>query len=260
VSAHRRAVARPDGQPLAAAIGVAMVGPMPIARINDIGIHYEVHGEGEPVVLIGGLGSDLTMFGGIIGRLAKSSRVLAFDNRGAGRTDKPDTPYSIEMMADDTIGLMEALRIPRADIVGISMGGSIGLELTLAHPDRVKGLVLVSASARKPAKVTLSAPMRVAYLLRSLPMFRGRYPQPEYAHERQREASRSYDCTERLGEIDAPTLILHGRRDRTVPYRLVEEMHDSVGSSKLVTFDGGHLFFLGRERSEFLERVAAFVG
>lgn len=162
-------------------------------------------------------------------------------------------------MAGDTVGLRDVLGIPRADLVGISMGGSIALELALGHPDRVKGLVLVSAGARKPAKLTLSAPMRVAHLLRSLPMFRGRYPQPEYAHMRQREASRAYDCTARLAEIDAPTLILHGRRDRTVPTALAEEMHDRIGGSRLVMFDGGHMFFFTRERNEFRERVAAFL-
>jgi 3-oxoadipate enol-lactonase len=236
-----------------------MVERVPIARINDVGIYYEVHGDGAPVLLIGGLGNDISMFGGTIARLAQGSRVIAFDNRGAGRSDKPDTPYSIAMMASDTLGLMDVLGIPRADLVGISMGGSIAIELALGHPHRVRDLVLVSASARKPAKLTLSAPMRVARLLRCIPMVRGRYPQPEYAYMRQREASRAYDCTARLAEIDAPTLILHGRRDRTVSSSLAEEMHDRIGGSKLVMFDGGHMFFFTRERNEFRERVAAFV-
>jgi pimeloyl-ACP methyl ester carboxylesterase len=236
-----------------------MVHPVPIARINELGIYHEVRGDGRPVLLIGGLGSDVSTFGGIIARLVEGNRVIAFDNRGAGRSDKPDIPYSIEMMADDAVGLMDALRIERAHMVGISMGGSIALELALAHPDRVTGLVLISASARKPARLTMSAPMRAAHLLRSLPMFKGRHPQPGYAHKRQREASRSYDCTARLGQIHAPTLILHGRKDRTVPTALVEEMHDGIARSKLVMFDGGHMFFLMRERDQFLEQVAAFV-
>ena len=237
-----------------------MVAAVPIARINDLGIYYEVRGDGPPVLLIGGLGNDVSMYGGIIARLVQSSRVIAFDNRGSGRSDKPDIPYSIGMMAGDAVGLMDALGIARAHLVGISMGGSIALDLALAHPDRVTGLVLVSASARKPAKLRMSAPMRAAYVLRSLPMFRGRHPQPEYAHARQRAASRSYDCTARLEQIHAPTLILHGRRDRTVPTALAEEMHDRIAGSQLVMFDGGHMFFLMRERNQFLERLAAFVG
>jgi 3-oxoadipate enol-lactonase len=236
-----------------------MVGTVPIARIRDIGIYHEVHGEGEPVLLIGGLGSDVSMFAAMVKRLARTCRVVAFDNRGAGRTDKPDAPYSIAMMADDAVGLLDALGISAAHLVGISMGGSIALDVALRHPDRVRGLVLVSASARKPARLTLSAPMRVAYLLRTLPPFRGRHPQPGYAHTHQRNASRAYDCTARLGEIHTPVLILHGRRDRTVPLRLAEEMHDRIPGSQLVTFDGGHMFFFTRERAEFADRVAAFL-
>ena len=75
-----------------------------------------------------------------------------FDNRGAGRTDQPDSPYSIEMMARDTVALMDALSNEHADILGISMGGRIALELTLTHPSRVRRLVLVSTSAAEPGK------------------------------------------------------------------------------------------------------------
>src|ERR1700682_6342451 len=78
---------------------------------------------------------------------ARPHRVLAFDTRGAARTDKPDAPYSIEMMAGDTNGLMEALGISDATVLGVSMGGRIALSLTLAHPERVARLVLVSTSA-----------------------------------------------------------------------------------------------------------------
>jgi pimeloyl-ACP methyl ester carboxylesterase len=196
------------------------------------------------------------MFGDMAMRFARTCRVIALDNRGAGRTDKPDAPYSIEMMADDAVCLMDALGIARAYLVGIGMGGSIALDVALRHPDRVRGLVLVSAGARRPA---LAARVRVAYRLRSLPPSRRRHAQPRYARTHQRDAARSYDCTARLGEIRNPVLILHGRRDRIVPLRLAEEMHDRIPGSKLVTFDGGHGFFFTRERADFADRVAAFV-
>jgi pimeloyl-ACP methyl ester carboxylesterase len=223
---------------------------VPFAHIRDVGIYHEVHGEGEPVLLIGGLGSDVSMFAGLVRRLSASCRVIAFDNRGAGRADTPDAPCSIPLMADDALGLMDALGITGAHLVGISVGGTIALDVALRSPDRVRGLVLVSASARTPAKPALSAPKRIAGGLRSLPPFRGRH---------RRSPSRFYDYTARLGEIRTPVLILHGRRDRTVPLRLAEEMHDRIAGSKLVTFDGGHRFFFARERDEFAERVAAFV-
>ena len=98
---------------------------MPYVKVNDIQMYYEIHGEGEPLVLILGLGTDISEWGGIIHWLAEKFQVLAFDNRGVGRTDKPDIAYTIEMMADDTAGLMQALGIQQAYIVGISLGGRI---------------------------------------------------------------------------------------------------------------------------------------
>ena len=86
---------------------------MPYIKVNDIQMYYEIHGDGEPLVLIVGLGTDISEWDGIIHWLAQKYQVLAFDNRGAGRTDKPDTHYSIEMMANDTAGLMQTLGIPR---------------------------------------------------------------------------------------------------------------------------------------------------
>src|SRR6266700_2919026 len=101
---------------------------MPYLKIDDIQMYYEIHGDGEPLLLIVGLGTDISEWDGIIRWLAQKYQVLAFDNRGAGRTDKPDVPYSIEMMADDTAELMKALAIERASLLGISMGGKIALD------------------------------------------------------------------------------------------------------------------------------------
>jgi 3-oxoadipate enol-lactonase len=117
---------------------------MPYVKVNDIQMYYEIQGEGEPLLLIVGLGTDISEWEGIIHWLAQTYKVLAFDNRGAGRTDKPDTPYSIEMMADDTAGIMQTLGIQQAHILGISMGGRIALALALRHAKSVKKLVLVS--------------------------------------------------------------------------------------------------------------------
>ncbi|HLH62615.1 MAG TPA: alpha/beta hydrolase [Ktedonobacteraceae bacterium] len=117
---------------------------MPTVRVNDIDMYYEIHGAGEPLVLIAGLNSDHAMYRGVLPQLAAKYRVIAFDNRGVGQTDKPDIPYSIEMMANDTAGLLQALDITRAHILGTSMGGRIAVALTLKHPDLVKSLILVS--------------------------------------------------------------------------------------------------------------------
>ena len=229
---------------------------MPYVKVNDIQMYYEIHGDGEPLVLIVGLGTDISEWEGIIRWLATKYKVLAFDNRGAGRTDKPDIPYSIGMMADDTAGLMQALGMKQAHLLGISLGGRIALELALQHATSVKKLVLVSTSAR-----IIKTWRRHFYgILSSAPIFRSKYPQPHYAFMRQLQASSTYNCTGKLHEIQIPTLIMHGKKDKSAPYTLAEEMHTGIKGSKLLTFSGGHLFFLMKERQQFLDAIAEFVG
>jgi 3-oxoadipate enol-lactonase len=229
---------------------------MPYVKVNDIQMHYEIHGDGEPLVLIVGLGTDISEWNEIIRWLAKKYQVLAFDNRGAGRTDKPDTPYSIDMMAHDTAGLMQTLGIEQAHILGISMGGRIALALALRYPERVNKLVLVSTSAR-----SIKNWRRYFFgILSSVPIFRSKYPQPHYAFMRQRQASFAYNCTGKLHELHIPTVIMHGKKDKTVPYTLAEEMHTGIQGSKMLTFAGGHIFFFMRERQQFLDAIAEFVG
>jgi 3-oxoadipate enol-lactonase len=203
-------------------------------------MYYERHGDGEPLVLIVGLGTDISEWHGIIHWLAQKYKVLAFDNRGAGRTDKPDAQYSIEVMAHDIVGLMQALDIKQAYILGISMGGRIALALALQYPKSVKKLVLVSTSARS----IKSWRSHFFSILSGMPIFRSKYPQPHYAFMRQRQASFVYNCTDKLRELQIPTVIMHGKKDKTAPYTLAEEMHIGIKGSKMLTFAGGHLFFV----------------
>ncbi|MCK4963645.1 MAG: alpha/beta fold hydrolase, partial [Dehalococcoidia bacterium] len=120
---------------------------MPTTKVGDINMYYEVHGEGEPLLLIMGLGSDLTSWIFQIPEFSKKYQVIAFDNRGVGRTDAPDVPYSTAMMADDTTGLLDALGIEKAHVLGLSMGGFIAQELAVKYPQRVKSLVLAATAA-----------------------------------------------------------------------------------------------------------------
>ena len=232
---------------------------MPTVKVNDIQIYYEIHGEGKPLLLIGGLGLDLSELQSISGWLAQRYQVLVFDNRGAGRTDKPDIPYSIEMMAEDTAELMKALAIERASLLGISMGGKIALALALRYPGRVEKLILVSTSARVINTRKRLWRLRLLGLVSSLPLFRSKHPQPRYAFLRQLQASSSYNCIARLHELHVPTMILHGKRDRTTLYALAEEMHAGIQGSCLLPFKGGHIFFLFGERQQFLDAVAEFM-
>jgi pimeloyl-ACP methyl ester carboxylesterase len=232
---------------------------MPTLPVNDIHMYYEIHGQGEPLVLISGLSGDISQIRPLITWFAQTHQVLAFDNRGAGRTDKPDAPYSIEMMAADTVGLMYALHITPAHVLGISMGGRIALQLTLEHPELVRKLVLVSTAARTVQSLFRRRRLRLLDAVFSANMFQRAYPQPHYAFLRQLEASSNYNCVQRLTEIHAPTLILHGRRDRSAPYTLAEEMHAGIQGSQLLPFRGGHLFFLIGERQPFLTATTTFL-
>jgi pimeloyl-ACP methyl ester carboxylesterase len=233
---------------------------VPTVSVNDIRMYYEVHGSGEPFALILGLGSDISHFEHLVTSLAERYEVLAFDLRGAGRTDKPDAVYSIELMADDTAKLMEVLDFPRANVIGISMGGRVALQLTLQHRERVRKLIVVSASARRPKGLMHTLKWRVLELVARLPLPGGRYAQPYYAHMRQQQASSQCDGTSRLHEIQVPTLILHGKKDRIVPYELAHELHNRIEGSKLVTFNGGHVFFVMKhDRRRFLDAIAEFL-
>ncbi len=225
---------------------------MPIVRVNDIDIYYELHGTGEPLVLIAGLNSDHMLYRSVLPQLAAHNQVIVFDNRGVGQTSKPDIPYSIEMMADDTAGLLDALGITGAHMLGTSMGGRIAVALALRHPRHVKSLILVST-----VMTMKGVPRRrLMPLILRIPKIRGSHPY--YVVVRQMAASRAFDCMDRLGEIQVPTLILHGKADKSVPYPLVEAMHQGIKNSEMITFNGGHLFFLMRSQ-QFVAAIEDFL-
>lgn len=115
---------------------------LPRLRVNGIDLYYEKHGSGPPLLLIAGLGCATWMWWRTIPGLSRHFRLIAFDNRGVGESDKPDEPYSMRMMADDAAGLLRALKIEHADVLGISMGGYVAQELALAHPELVRCLIM----------------------------------------------------------------------------------------------------------------------
>lgn len=221
---------------------------MPTVHVNDIDMYYEIHGEGEPLLLIWGIGGGIPP---LIDRLAESAagkyRIIVFDNRGSGRTDKPDIPYSIEMMAEDTAGLMDAIGIHRSHILGISTGSRIALVLAARHPGRVQSLVLNVAAARSPDKEDTGAAGAFERLRAAMtqPGFLEKmlaYPPTIASFLRQFEALREFDGRPLLGRIRAPALIVNATRDLSTPVRYAEELRAGIPGARLVLVDRDHLF------------------
>lgn len=118
---------------------------MPFLTVNDTCLHYRVEGEGEPLLFIHGLGSSGRDWWRQIEHFANRYRVITFDVRGHGQSEKPPGPYSIPLFADDTAALLRQLDATPARVVGLSMGGMIAFQLAVSDPERVNRLVIVNS-------------------------------------------------------------------------------------------------------------------
>ena len=130
---------------------------MPTLNTNGIEIFYEIHGTGQPLVLISGLGYPAWEWHRMVPYLAQHFQVITFDNRGVGKSSKPTGPYSAALLAADTIGVLDQLGIQQATIVGHSMGGFIAQELALAYPRRVTKLIICSTNFGGPHHIPITA-------------------------------------------------------------------------------------------------------
>lgn len=245
-------------------------------KANGIEFYYEIYGEGMPLVLLEGLGYASWMWYRQIDALSKHFKVIVFDNRGVGETDKPDMEYTIELFADDTIEVLEALGVEKTHILGVSMGGFIAQEFSIKYPDKVDKLILCSTSFGGPNSIPIpeeslqvlmkgggeyKSPEDVKEAIsigldeKNL-QFRQdvvnrileekvRNPQPRYAYQRQLMAGASFNAEERVNKIKAETLILAGSGDRVVPPENARLLHMRIANSRVEIIDGaGHLFFM----------------
>jgi 3-oxoadipate enol-lactonase len=243
---------------------------MPTASVNESVIYYEVHGAGEPLLLIAGFACDHTIWSLVIPKLAARYRVVAFDNRGLGQSPGPDVRPSIRLMAEDAAGLIDALGIGPVHVAGHSMGGMIAQELALTCPDRVRSLLLLSTCAKTDARAkminqswgqlasrldaeTLSqiilpwihtraffeTPGAVEQLIEHFLSYP--YPPSPQALHGQSMAICGFDVWNRLGEIDCPTLVLTGREDLLFPPEVTEQLAKGIRGAEPVVIDGtGH--------------------
>lgn len=209
----------------------------------------------------------------IIARLAQHYQVIALDNRGMGRSDKPDIPYSIELMADDTIGLLDALGIKKAHVMGTSMGTNIAQVIAARYPDRVDALILHVGFTRPPAmaKLSMNIMLRMPGFKENMVkkgdiIFTQQYPPTPESFIRQFRAGIGFDGRKLLRGIRAPTLIVNGTRDEFVPMKITRELVAGISGAKLVLIEGGdHMFavknpeLLIKPALEFLAEVDAKV-
>lgn len=200
------------------------------APVNGLQLYYEIHGTGEPLVLLhGGLGMT-GMFAELLPRLAQGRQVIAVDLQGHGRTADIDRPIRPELMADDIAALIRHLGLAQADLLGYSMGGGVALRATIRHPALVRRLVLVSVPFRRdgwyPEVLAGMAQMgaAAATFLRDSPMYQAYAaiaPDPAQFPallDKIGDALRQdYDLTSEVAALRIPTLLVYGDADSIPP-------------------------------------------
>jgi pimeloyl-ACP methyl ester carboxylesterase len=257
---------------------------MPLARLNGININYQVDGQGEPLVMIMGFTAGRSGWMAQIPFFKKYYRVITFDNRGAGKSDKPPGPYSTRMMADDTVSLMDLLRIEKAHIMGVSMGGMIAQELAINYPQRVMKLVLActyacqdetSGDSLEQAKFLQLTPEKKVSAMVGLalnkPLYRFTFGLLARVQTRfmgasgrvgiagQSEACRKHNTLERLPLVTATTLVIVGTGDRIIKPVSSEVIAGKIPSAKLVKVESGSHYFSLEMKNAFNREVLGFL-
>ncbi|MFB6285436.1 MAG: alpha/beta fold hydrolase [Candidatus Bipolaricaulia bacterium] len=257
---------------------------MSTVEANGIRIAYDRRGQGPSLVMIAGIGYGAWVFEKQLPAFTPHFDTIAFDNRGVGDSDKPDEPYSIDLFAQDTLGLMDALDIERAHVLGVSQGGMVALQMALDAPDRVARLILGATTHggpnidypdmeviqflgqrsgtpeerfQKGLELSFSDAFRRSNppeLERLRDQLRDRR-QPDDAYNRQAMAPITFNAEPRLGEIIHPALVITGSADRVVPPANSERLAEKLPNAQLEILNGaGHLCFI--ERAETFNQTA----
>jgi pimeloyl-ACP methyl ester carboxylesterase len=248
---------------------------MATAELSRLNMYYQLHGEGETVVLLMGVTMDHSYWIMQTPEFGKHYQVLAFDNRGVGRTDSPPPPYDTRMMADDVAELMDSLGIEKAHLIGLALGGCVAQEFAIKYANRVRSLVLASSSACPQADAPRSMFLGDTMLMLAQAGFglemrtrtmvpwvlsEGFFDSPEQVQmvvnltlatpcpqeavglEGQVIAGRRHDTRDRLSEIQAPTLVIVGKEDLVLPVECSQKLAEGIPNAQLHIMNaGGHL-------------------
>ena len=250
---------------------------MPYATLNGIRIHYEVYGQGDPVLLVSGLGGAAVGWLLQVKDLSARYQVITFDNRGVGESDVPELPsYPTALLADDAAALLDQLGVARAHVVGASMGGTISMELAIRHPKRVRSLSICCSWAHGDGRFiqTIRSWMALAPHLSLEDRFRHvlfpwiyspafladeaataealkralAYPHPTRPAGliRQGEGLIAWNGTrlKEIRRIKTPTQVLVGRADILTPPAFSRQVADLIPNARLRLLPGGHGFFI----------------
>ena len=263
---------------------------MPYAAVNGVNLYYEIHGNGPNLVLIEGTGYDLWMWYRQMPAFSRHFRTLIYDNRGAGRSDKPAGPYSHAMNAADLAGLLDFLKWERSHILGVSMGGFIAQQFALDYPGHVEKLVLVATGFGGPNMVPvpleavqamtpnptlppadrIRQAMPLAFASKDWPernreefdrivAWRMQYPPTAESAMAQIMAQMTFNVEKRLSAITAPTLVIAGADDHVVPPENANLLAAAIPMSTLDIIPGaGHLVFI-EKADRFNQDVLQFL-
>jgi pimeloyl-ACP methyl ester carboxylesterase len=257
---------------------------MPIARVNGVRINFKIEGRGEPLVMIAGFSASRSSWVSQISFFKKHYRVITFDNRGAGKSDKPEGPYSTRLMADDTVKLMDHLGITKGNIMGISMGGMIAQEIGINYPERILKLVLActfsckdetSGDTQDQAKLLGLSSQKMAagmvklaankpfnqFFLGTLAAIGTTFAgtSTKTGLKAQREACNNHNALSRLSAIKAPILVIVGTKDRIIKPVSSEVIARYIRGAKLVKIEGGSHMLSMEMKNQFNREVFNFL-
>ncbi len=259
---------------------------MPTIEVNGINIYYEIHGEGEPLIFANGIFANTVSWFNQIPEFSKKYKVILYDMRGQGQSDKPSGDYTFDLHAADQKALLEVLDIKHVHHIGISYGSELGMVFALKYPELVKSLVVCcGVSYIGPYLAQVAQLWREACVLANPLMFyystvpfnfsetyiknnsdlleqaKGRYKDFNYpSFVRLMDAFLKLDITDQLNQIKIPTCVIGGEKDILKPPKKYSKIiHENIPNSEIhVIPDSGHVV-TWEKPNEFNEIVMNFL-